>query len=443
MLKDDVRVAIEKEIRELLPESDSELGPLTGEEQVHELGLNSLMLARLIIQLESTLGVDPFAQGASLVDARSIDDLVRVYENALGGSTRGDQEHAESGTTTAAQGALHYYRSVDDYLGPGDSRFFANGYRRVSHHIGDVVASPVGSDEPGVKTKVTLEYPGDWSKKTEQVDLTPHLSSVDMIVLAAQLSELHLSHSYGLGGEMRRSMRLLRVTLKAGTSPQEDLLEVPASARLRETEPTPGTEGRFVSVYDCEIGVMQARCEIEHPIATTSTIEGRFASPDEVLGPAAARYYGEGFKFRRQSIEDVIVDMQSLSSEAAVRIESVEGDHETGEGIEGRYQPSVSMIDCFVVSLQMAQIMIYELDSVDRRDSNTLWMLNTELHAEETHRPYSSAPLRARTVIDGKHLLPLHGAIWRNLDISGELGGITLRCSFAHELPTEAAGEGE
>jgi acyl carrier protein len=77
-----IRTAVDGEIRNLLLDED-EVEDLTGQEQLHELGLNSLMFARLVIQLEAVLGVDPFAQeGVVIWDARSVEDLVALYEHA-------------------------------------------------------------------------------------------------------------------------------------------------------------------------------------------------------------------------------------------------------------------------------------------------------------------------------------------------------------------------
>lgn len=322
-----------------------------------------------------------------------------------------------------------FYRDIDDYLGPGQTRFFSRGYRRAEHQVSSVEIVPA----EGVQATVGVRYPRDWSKKAG-ADLRPHLSSVDMFLLGVQLSEAYLQHAYGLDEAARRTMWLRRVTLKAGSAPQEELEEMPASARLRETKASSDATDRILSVLDCKVGVMQARCEIEHQIARRVTAAQAYASIDDVLGPAASRYYGEGFKFRQQSIGDVRVDMETLRSNAAVRIEPAEESHAVGEGIEGEYQPSVSMIDCFVVNLQMAQVLMYELDAVERKDSNTLWMVRTVLDAANPRRPYSET-LAAHTEITAKHLLKLRGGMWRNVDLVGSLGGVGLRCSFAHELP--------
>lgn len=86
----DVRAVVENEIRDLLLEDDYEVDTLTGQEELVALGLNSLLLARLLIQLEAALGVDPFAdQTAVIWDVRSVDDLVTIYQQAVSQPTTG------------------------------------------------------------------------------------------------------------------------------------------------------------------------------------------------------------------------------------------------------------------------------------------------------------------------------------------------------------------
>ena len=72
----------------LLEDADIEdagvAGQVTGERHLHELGINSLMLARLLIQLEGEFGVDPFVQGeTALSDVRFVNDLIAIYHSAL------------------------------------------------------------------------------------------------------------------------------------------------------------------------------------------------------------------------------------------------------------------------------------------------------------------------------------------------------------------------
>ncbi len=336
---------------------------------------------------------------------------------------------------------LLHYDSIDDYLGPSIGRFFATGFRRVRHEVCDVAVTGVDASTPGVKARATLEYPTDWSKKKEEFDLPPHVSTVDMMVLGVQLSEVFLAHAYGLDPAARRRATLRKMTLRAGTAPQEELVDLPAVATLHTTTADSQADGGYVSVFDTNVGAMRSRYEIEHGIAGRASQQRTFATLDEALGPAPRRYFGDGFKYRRQVIEDVRADVEELTAEAFVRVESTGESEPATEGVDGAVTPSsFTPLDCFVANLQLTQILMYELDSINRRDSNTLWMLHTILTVKS--RGYlddSRARARARTSIIQKHLVPLRGGMWRNVEVLSSFGGVDMRCSFAHELPAVRA----
>lgn len=71
-------------IRAVLAERVGEVGLLSGTEKLSAtLGLSSLDLAFLVAELEAELGVDPFAKLVSITSIRSVEDLVRAYQQAL------------------------------------------------------------------------------------------------------------------------------------------------------------------------------------------------------------------------------------------------------------------------------------------------------------------------------------------------------------------------
>lgn len=79
----EVRALVIREINRLLLDDDEDTdqdAALTGEETLHDLALNSLMLARLIITLQAETGTDPFGAGVLAVsDLRAVNDLVAAY----------------------------------------------------------------------------------------------------------------------------------------------------------------------------------------------------------------------------------------------------------------------------------------------------------------------------------------------------------------------------
>lgn len=327
---------------------------------------------------------------------------------------------------------------ADDYLGPGATRFFSTGYRRVHYDFDDVAVTDITASTTG-----RLTYPADWSRKTASSDLRPHLSTVDSLVLGVQLAECYLAHTHQLNLAQQRTSTLRHVLLRAGTTPQEDLDRVPLSAKLRDTEVLPNRPGRAVSSFDCASGVMRARCTIEHDlnarVSPKTSQYGRYPTVESLLGPAGDRYYGDGFKTRRQSIENVSVDLGALHAQATAAIHQLPGTSIPTAGTDGAHQPLVTPVDCFVITLQLAQILMYELDNIRRENTNTLWMLRTALDATASHTtaetPGTEPTESAVATIVGSHLLPLRGAQWRNVDIKGSFGGIAQRCTFAHKLP--------
>ena len=75
---------VHRTIRAVLAERVGEFDRMTGAEKLSAtLGLSSLDLAFLVAELESELGVDPFAKLVSITSVRSVDDLVRAYQQAL------------------------------------------------------------------------------------------------------------------------------------------------------------------------------------------------------------------------------------------------------------------------------------------------------------------------------------------------------------------------
>ncbi|MEV6838816.1 acyl carrier protein [Streptomyces sp. NPDC051133] len=77
------RTIVLGELTELLAEAGVEHAPITGAERLTDLGLTSLLLARLIIQLEADTGVDPFAEELLISDVRTVADLVGAYHGTL------------------------------------------------------------------------------------------------------------------------------------------------------------------------------------------------------------------------------------------------------------------------------------------------------------------------------------------------------------------------
>ncbi|MGW2252573.1 AvrD family protein [Kitasatospora sp. NPDC001660] len=320
--------------------------------------------------------------------------------------------------------------SVDDYLGPGDRRFFGRGFRRVHYDLSRIRVVRTADGVAGARAVVRVRYPADWSRKAIG-DLRPHFSTIDGLVLAAQLAELCLSDRRG---DDLSEAWLRKVRITAGSRPQEDLDQLEAVATRRRLEALDGAPGWSVSVIDCSIGTMRVRCELVHQSEDPRPGQWQYANPAEALGPAAGRYYDHGFTTRRQLIREVAVDQGALLATARLGIEQEEPASPAPRGLESGHGPSVTMVDAFVTALQLAQVMLYEMDGVRRQDSDTLWMRRTVMTAVGPHRPYEGG-VPVTTALTELDLLRLNGGTWRTMTVAADTAGIDLRSAVTHRLP--------
>jgi acyl carrier protein len=76
--------SIKAEIVRLLQNPHGETPTISLTSDLVGLGLTSLMFAELLIGLEMELGVDPFQAETSIVEMRTVGDLVDAYDAALG-----------------------------------------------------------------------------------------------------------------------------------------------------------------------------------------------------------------------------------------------------------------------------------------------------------------------------------------------------------------------
>ena len=326
-------------------------------------------------------------------------------------------------------------QSIDDRLGPAAKRFFGDGHRRVHYRFTDTVVTAGPPDAVQLSATASVICPPDWSTKGATAQ-RPHLSTIDALIVGARLADVLLSRRHRLNDLERAATWLRRVEIKAGRAPDEENLErLAVTARLRSTRPDEDDPALAVSVLDCQVGAMRVRCDVVHPVgrASADTASAGTASAQPVdLTELPVGVYGEGFRHRRQAITDVRVDLPRLRADATAQVLAEPGLH-SSVGIEGAYQPSVTLVDAFVIALQLGQVLIYGLDEVDRAHSRTLWMRRTVLEADDTFRP-AGRPMPASAELRDAALLDAHGTAWRTADILSSYAGVRVRCSVTHEL---------
>ncbi|QEU91237.1 AvrD family protein [Streptomyces kanamyceticus] len=323
--------------------------------------------------------------------------------------------------------------SVDDALGNRRGRFFGEGFKRVTHGLEAISVRPADTSAPGgVEATAGIRIPGVWSRKGESHQ-RPHLSTIDAMQFAAQLTGLYAAHVHDLPPSGHFVVRSLCV--KAGCTPDEEFLDrFPVSAQHESTLELPGTN-RLLTTMDCRIGSMTVRVEAEHSAAAAPVrTEGFYAHPEYLPGGWNDAPYGASHHTRHQYLLDVAGDADCLSADAELRITEapdVPGAHDA----TAREPLEPTMVDLFVAALQLGQVLLYRLDGLDRATSNTLWMRGTTITPADEEPAPPAHDRRLRVVLARPNELPTAQGTWRAARIQATYGGLRLACNVAHLLP--------
>src|SRR5262249_22766616 len=98
-----IETVVHDRIRAVLRERGDNIAFSGGDKLNATLGLTSLDLAFLVSDLETQLGVDPFAKTVSITSVRSVNDLVRAYHGAFFPETSGADVNDLAGAARRAE----------------------------------------------------------------------------------------------------------------------------------------------------------------------------------------------------------------------------------------------------------------------------------------------------------------------------------------------------
>jgi hypothetical protein len=325
--------------------------------------------------------------------------------------------------------------SIDDFLGPRDSRFLGEGFKRVQHSLTELTISPGADGAAGLEATAHVAIPGVWSRKGGQHQ-KPHLSSIDVMLFAARLTGLYAAHTYGLAPDARFDVR--SVDLKAGSSPDEEgLAKLPVSGRLVAAE-TSGEE--WSTTLDCRIGSLSARVHARHSAGRHPTgTPGTYYLAEELPGPWNDAPFGVPHGSRQQLLTGVNVtgdDGDDLQASARVALVP------DGAGAAQDDVPA-TMIDALVAAMQLGQVLLYTLDGVERARSNNLWMRRARITAADPAPTRPDDEVTAR--LHQARLLPAPTGTWRSAEVIGALHGVRTQVAVAHLLdpPGRNGGRGD
>lgn len=299
--------------------------------------------------------------------------------------------------------------SVDIFLGPAQKRFFGHGYRRIRYQLD----APADTSSPGtaLQLRASIHCPAQWSTKADG-DQRPHLSTIDALLLGQWATEIAAVTALGLAPAAIETWAIESVTIHAGKTPIEDLTDIAVTAIASGGDDQSSTSQ--ITVGNMRL-TFQLRQHVPHP-------HGR--------APQAGGEPGE--------LTNVAIDTVTHSSRATLTSGTpVDLIPESRLGRSHTLVGGPSLVDAFVATLQLGQVLLYELDHMSRADSNTLWMRQTTLTVDAPTSFSTNESHDVAVHLDRIQRLELGGAHWRTADVVGAVAGMTVRCAVAHQLPSK------
>jgi hypothetical protein len=300
------------------------------------------------------------------------------------------------------------------FLGSAQDRYFGVGYRKTQYHMGDISYGAPAA--PAVaRASASVEYAPDWSLR-DGVARTPHLSTIDALVLAGWMAEAFL-HVHGLNSTNICRAWMSEVKVRAGSRPVESLGSVPVELTRAQTAPSLDRTG-VQSVLELQVGSMGLLMKLEHA--------GLGTAPESLVVPAASCRPDVFTRLFQTTQHDCSVTALT-SDEIECTIDLSQAVNE-GQGLSSAHWPYATLMDGVVLGGQMAET-ISRSRAISRGDeSPQLWMRRMRFQA-----PFPSADrsriASAKVVKRGG--FQRDGLLFATFEMEADILGVFMSGAFA------------
>ncbi|MFJ6456588.1 AvrD family protein [Paenarthrobacter sp. NPDC091669] len=321
-------------------------------------------------------------------------------------------------------GAVTNTAVLDDELGPAEGRYFGQGYRQVSHTLRDPTVEE--SDAPrDCSWTGEVAYPERWSVNPDGSSRTPHLSSIDAIVLG--LLALQSVRQVSEGSLAFGECDVLQVELHSGSTPWWDLKAVPVTLALSPSTPA-GWSGEFVSALVGNIRVRMSVSDPHWPLPRDLSTVG------VSLGAK-----GEKTAVSRPVIWTTTVQFDPSTS-VLMATHAVRNDPNMAGKVtvtsSNRWALEMPIIHYLVTLGQLTQALVYRAGETRREKVENLWMRSLRItlpNPVSTSFAFAGAEFTTTTRIVKESALKVNGRLLRCLQVASETSdGVVAAASVAY-----------
>lgn len=150
-----------------------------------------------------------------------------------------------------------------------------------------------------------------------------------------------------------------------------------------------------------------------------------------------SHYISEHLKYIKH---DIVAIQFTDSDEVSCLVSRESKENVDYYGIESNFFDTISILEWLVVFSQVGQLLAYQFDAINRRDSDTLWM--KWVKAEMSERCYYHNPIPTFGKITKSKLLNMGNEKWRIFEMVGSAfhDQIHFKGKLAHKLPKNKVG---
>lgn len=295
---------------------------------------------------------------------------------------------------------------ADDILGDYETRYFGAGHKRTSYKLKgnypDCIAEVYQTDS--------------WSVK-DGYQMKPHLSTIDGIILAVMYVEKYMKENEVV--ILPDSLFLYAFEIKSGVMPVGDLVNISLNMKKEEVLEE---EAYFEVVVEGMAAKLKFKSAKRNFFNNVSYIQ----EMDE-----DAHYFSEHLKNVKHNIGDISFGENSI----ACVVSREEMKRVSYNGIGNLLANTISILEWLIIFSQMGQLLAYEIDSINRQESETLWMKNVK--AEIDLSVTYNKPLFVSGGIVKSSLLNIKSKMWRIFEMAGSAdnGNVRFEGKIAHVLP--------
>ena len=284
-------------------------------------------------------------------------------------------------------------QNIDDLLGASHQRYFGAGYKQVKHNIENIHINPSTNNFDAL---VRIDYPASWSSKKTSKELQPHLSTIDVFVIAAQMCDAFISHCYHCSEGASKQAWLRSLTVKAGKDSVLDLSNIPLSGQMVKSLKKEDSLNGFISEFKLSLGGFTLSLEVDHSSLDNQYPNGpmEFSNLNELLGGEKATFYGEQYANIINHIYLNHIGCTEITGQ--IHIEKTDA-YNPNAGLGAAYSGCHNPLNLMICAAQISQVLVYQIDQLSRENTKNLWMRSIKVYCPQPLVKGGGLPIKVET----------------------------------------------